>query len=93
VRALGPEGLKAWLKSSDLPILLPAFGSFVGRCTGDRATFDMLRLTMALRTYALERGTPPRRFGDLVGPHLKTLPEGFETPDPLTSREVRSRAR
>jgi hypothetical protein len=85
VRGLGPERLQQWLLTSDLHALFPALGSTMNRCDGDFASFDLLRLVIALRAYGLDRGAPPTTFGDLLGPYLKTLPEGFEAGDPVDS--------
>jgi hypothetical protein len=46
-------------------------------------TFDELLLAMAERLFAIERGRPPRTFGELLGPDLKALPDGIAPYDPI----------
>lgn len=38
---------------------------------------------MAERAFVLERGRPPKTYGELLGPYLNTLPEGIEPEDRL----------
>ena len=38
---------------------------------------------MAERAFAIERGRPPKTYGELLGPYLKTLPNGIGPPDPV----------
>jgi hypothetical protein len=34
---------------------------------------------MAERAFVIERGRPPKRYGELLGPYLKRLPDGIES--------------
>jgi hypothetical protein len=83
IRALGPEELQQWLLGSDLRGLLAALSLALSRRDGDLAAFDLPRLDIAARAYRLDGGVPPTTYGDLVGPYIKTLPDGFEHGDAL----------
>jgi hypothetical protein len=85
IRALGADELQQWLLTSDLRALFPALEAILARCDGDLAALELFRLVIAVRAYRLDRGVPPTTYGDLVGPYLKTLPEGFEPRDPVVS--------
>ena len=36
---------------------------------------------MAERAFEVERGRPPKTYGDLLGAYLKALPDGIEPQD------------
>ena len=44
-------------------------------------TFDQFRQRMAERAFVVERGRPPKTYGEMLGFYLKALPEGIEFED------------
>jgi hypothetical protein len=78
VRAISPEALDAWLRDSIVHDLGP-FSIHLQSCLDtEMGTFDELALKMAERAFAIERGRPPKTYGELLGPYLKALPDGIE---------------
>lgn len=79
VRSLGPSELGPWLESSVFArMYLPAMTSLQGALDGDRQTLATLELALALALYEREHGGPPKTLGELVGPYLERLPDGYE---------------
>jgi hypothetical protein len=83
VRAVRPERLQAALEESILRGLFPALGPFLLHCQQETDALRGLRVEMAARHYALERGAPPGNYGALVGTYLRALPEGVSSDDPV----------
>ncbi len=81
VRAIAPGDLDAWYRDSVLRDLGPFSSMMLGLLDAELGTFDRFRLRMAERAFAVERGRPPRTYGELLGPYLKALPEGVEPGD------------
>jgi hypothetical protein len=81
VRAISPDALESWARDSIVMELGP-FNHQVQRLVDAEAgVFDDLALKIAERAFVIERGTPPKRYGDLLGHYLKTLPDGIEPQD------------
>lgn len=78
VRAISPEALESWVRDSIVHDLGPYSMHLQTRLDTEKGTFDELALKMAERAFAIERGRPPKTYGELLGPYLKTLPEGTE---------------
>jgi hypothetical protein len=91
-RRISLEDLQNWLASSELSLLLPAMGRCLQDSSNDLAMFDLMRLEMATRGYTLDQGSPPKTYGQLIGPYLTSLPLGFEPSDPVATK-LEDRAR
>ena len=82
-RAIEPEKLKAWVKSSRLvSAFLPAIAPFIRSMDRDRVSLSALEITLAEQLYLRDHGKPPATLGDLLGPDLPRLPAGREPGDP-----------
>ena len=81
VAAIAPDDLASWADRSAYAFLAndPTFA--LSRIEGEAATFDTYLLRMAERAYEIERGRPPRTYGELLGSYLRALPEGIEPGD------------
>jgi hypothetical protein len=81
-KGLSPEKLSEWLDSS---LLASRFFGSLSRYSPniDRERPRQARLVVHLASelYRREHGQPPESPQALVGPYLKALPEGFDTPD------------
>ncbi|MBX6313235.1 MAG: hypothetical protein IRY99_10030 [Isosphaeraceae bacterium] len=80
-RALSPEALRDWTKSSLFSSVFAPLSTVQGRFDGERLAFDLIRLNLAEQCYRREHGALPKTYGDLVGPYLKELPEGYDPAD------------
>ena len=81
-----PADLAAWVRASYALVPLSHIAAFQGQARATRQTLDLLRLHLAQRAYTLEHaGSAPSRFGDLLGPYLDALPEGFAPSDSLVA--------
>jgi hypothetical protein len=78
VRAITPETLEAWSRDSILHELTPFRSILQSYLDSEPGTFDPLTLEMAERAFAIERGRPPKTYGELLDGYLKTLPDGIE---------------
>ena len=81
VRMIAPDALERWWKDSVLNDLGPFSGHMQGYLDAEVGTFDHFRLRMAGRAFAIERGRPPKAYGELLGPYLEALPDGIEAED------------
>jgi hypothetical protein len=76
-RALTPEAIGLWFDSTliatDLP---PAFFKIIKVVDAERVVQTSLVMNLATRLYELEHGESPRPDEELVGPSLRSLPEG-----------------
>lgn len=81
VRAISPDALEAWARDSIVMDLVPSFSLLQAYLDAEKLTFDHFALKMAERAFAIERGRPPKRYGELLGPFLKALPYGIEPED------------
>ncbi len=78
-RRLTPDALNRWAESTRLlRLILPATSALEKALTRERATRASLLIHLAERLYIREHGKPPASVDQLVGPYLKTLPEGYE---------------
>ncbi|WP_435005349.1 hypothetical protein P12x_003246 [Tundrisphaera lichenicola] len=82
VRSISPQALEAWAKDSALLYIGPFNSTLQGHFDAEPGIFDHFRLRMAERAFEIEHGRPPKTYGELLGPYLKTLPEGIEPGDP-----------
>jgi hypothetical protein len=86
VRALAPEQLEDWAKSSTLtgfkPFLRDIFAD------SERVTLKLMQLEAAERCYRVEHRKPPKTLGALLGPYLTALPDGLEPSDPASVDEL-----
>jgi hypothetical protein len=78
VRAISPEALESWTRDSILYAIGPFSNMLQSQLDAEMSTFDELALEMAERAFAIERGRPPRTYGELLGHYLKALPDGVE---------------
>jgi hypothetical protein len=83
VREISPEALEAWTRDSILYAIGPFSNMLQSRLDTEPGLLENLALTMAERAFAIERGRPPRTYGELLGPYLRTLPAGIEPQDPV----------
>jgi hypothetical protein len=86
VRALSPEQLEDWAKSSTLAVFKPFLRDVFA--DSERATLRMMQLEAAERCYRVEHGKPPKTLGALLGSYLTALPDGLEPADSLTVEEI-----
>ena len=85
VASMTPEELQSWVERSAYKYLLPPLNMMLTTVDFEASTFDQFRLSMAQRAYEIERGKPASTYGDLLGPYLKSLPDGIEPADPLAA--------
>jgi hypothetical protein len=81
VRAISPDALESWARNSIVMDVGPFNHQVQRSLDAEAGVFDDLALKIAERAFVIERGTPPKRYGVLLGPYLKTLPEGVESQD------------
>jgi hypothetical protein len=81
VRAISPDALESWARDSIVMDLGPFNHHLQSYLDVEAGTFDHFTLEMAERAFLIERGRPPKRYGELLGPYLKVLPEGIEPED------------
>ena len=81
VRAISASALDSWAKDSILNEIGAPSNDLQVRLDFEAGTFDQLILRMAERAFAIERGRPPKTYGELLGPYLKTLPDGIGPQD------------
>jgi hypothetical protein len=81
VRAISPAALESWSRDSIVMELGPFNTTLQRHLDAEAGTFNHLTLTMAERAFVIERGRPPKRYGELLGPYLKALPDGIESQD------------
>ena len=85
VASMTPEELQSWVERSAYKYLLPPLNLMLTTVDFEASTFDQFRLSMAGRAYEIERGKPASTYSDLLGPYLKSLPDGIEPADPLAA--------
>jgi hypothetical protein len=78
VRSIAPDVLEAWSRDSILIELGPYSNNLQARLDAEPGMFDQFILSLAERAFAIERGRPPKTYGELLGGYLKTLPDGVE---------------
>jgi len=83
VASIRPQELANWVARSDYNLVVGNAGFQFARIEGESGTFDFLLLRMSERAYTIENGQPPKKYGELLGRYLKSLPEGFEPADPV----------
>jgi hypothetical protein len=81
VRAISPDALESWAKDSIIRDIGPFNHHLQGLLDAEAGTFDRFLLKMAERAFVIERGRPPKTYGELLGPYLKALPDGIEPQD------------
>jgi hypothetical protein len=80
-RALPPEKILQWFHTTLFASqLLPALSPIIKAIDRERPTQANLVITLANRLYEIERGRPPETVEELIGPYLKSLPEGYKPP-------------
>ncbi len=85
VAAIEPEELGAWADRSAYSALSGALTGALTRVDSEPGIFDTLLIRMAEHAYEVERGRPPQTYADLLGPYLKSLPEGIEPTDRISA--------
>jgi hypothetical protein len=88
VAAIEPGELAKWADRSLYADITGDLGFHFGRIETEVSIFDTFLLSMALRAYEIERGQSPKTYGELLGPYLKTLPEGFEPGDSIAPTTI-----
>jgi hypothetical protein len=80
LRALPPAEIARWFHTTiHAEIFLPAFGAIERAIIHERSVRASLLISLANELYAREHGQPPATVEELVGPYLKTMPEGYGT--------------
>jgi hypothetical protein len=88
VAALTPKELTEWAERSTFMATVGNLsGGILTRVDAESGIFDTFLLRMAERAYEIEHGKPPKTYADLLGPYLKTLPEGFEPGDYVSASQ------
>ncbi len=78
VKALSPEDLARWFHTTIYAeILAPNFAAMDRALKRDRSTFGSLLITLANELHKREKGEYPASVESLVGPYLRTIPEGY----------------
>jgi hypothetical protein len=81
LKALSTEKLASWYHTTVYAKLFsPNFAAIDKAMNRDRATFAGLLITLANELHKREKGQYPDKVEELVGPYLKTLPEGYNPP-------------
>jgi hypothetical protein len=81
-RALPPEKLSEWLDSSLLASRqFHALNRYAPAIDRERSRQSRLVVHLATELYRREHGQSPASPEALVGPYLKALPEGYDTPE------------
>ncbi len=85
VRSMSLKAIDDWLATADLArILLPGTTPLIGILDSDRSVVGALTVQIAETLHEREHGAPPKSLGELVGPYLDRLPEGYEaTSEPI----------
>lgn len=60
---------------------LPAFANYGQALDAERGLFAGLKVHLAEQLYLREHGKAPQKLGDLVGPYLERLPDGYDDSD------------
>ena len=81
VRAISPDALESWGRDSIVWEIGPFYPFLQGVLDAEASAFDRFTLKMAERAFVMERGKPPKTYGELIGPYLKALPAGIEPSD------------
>jgi hypothetical protein len=81
VRAISPAVLESWARDSIVMDLGPFLVHLQGYLDAEVWAFELLTMKMAERAFEIERGRPPKTYGELLGPYLKELPDGIESQD------------
>jgi hypothetical protein len=85
VAAIDPEDLARWADRSEMALVWGGRNNAAARIESDPGILDSILIRMAERAHEIEQGRPPRTYADLLGPYLKTLPEGFEPTDQVSA--------
>ena len=82
MRAISHEALESWAKKTRSWSEIGPFSIIRNpRLDAEVGVFDHFTLKMAERAFVIERGRPPKTYGELLGPYLKTLPDGIGPQD------------
>jgi hypothetical protein len=82
LQSLSPERLEELALSGPAFLNSNGFPFVMVRLDFEQSLFEGLRVRLAEKAYALEKGHPPKLYGDLVPAYLESLPEGFSEKDP-----------
>jgi hypothetical protein len=66
-------------------MVLPAVHNAMKAVDRERRLWGSLEVTLAEQLYRREHGSAPRTLGELVGPFLDRLPEGYSASDEATT--------
>jgi hypothetical protein len=78
-RALPPDEIVNWYRTTLYASRLsPALKMVFNAVDYERVAQANLVLALANRLYEIERGKPAEKVEDLVGPYLKSLPDGYK---------------
>jgi hypothetical protein len=79
-RAIPPEKLASWYSSTiDAKVVLPAWVAVEKAVARERSVQAALLFNLANELHKREHGQYPEHAEDLVGPYLKSLPDGYKT--------------
>jgi hypothetical protein len=81
VASIAPEELVEWADGSAFGLFGGALAIGRSRVESESGMFDAFLVGLAKRAFMIEHGRPPKRYGDLLGPYLRTLPDGIESQD------------
>jgi hypothetical protein len=77
-RALPPDKILEWFNTTLCASrLMPAFSTIDRSLEAERATQAGTVIALAGRLFEIEHGRLPEKDEDLVGPYLRSLPEGY----------------
>jgi hypothetical protein len=83
---LSPEAVERWFRSTTLAYeFLPAVMNAQKAVDRDRRHWGSIEVALAEQLHRREHGVPPRALGELVGPFLERLPEGYSPTDQATT--------
>lgn len=83
LRVIPPEKLAQWAESAAY-FQAPRAGLLWDDIDAERTNIERAAVELAERCYLLEHGAPPKKYADLVGAYVPSLPDGYaadETPN------------
>jgi hypothetical protein len=86
-----PEELERWSKTTRLfSVVFPSLSQALRAYDRERSQQAALVLHLSEQLYIREHGRSPKTLGDLVGPDLPALPDGYDPGDaPIGATEVK----
>jgi hypothetical protein len=85
VASVAPEELVEWADGSAVGLIWGLLAVGRSRIEAESGMFDTILIGLAERVFKIEHGSPPRTYGELLGPYLKALPAGIEPGDQFSA--------